>query len=616
LFFLCLANVGRSQTASTPFIRACLDSCARHQEAGRYPEALTHLARARRMAEEQHDTLQMASLLVRSSEVYQLVGDNNGALSDLYKALEFYEATGDRNGLAKVYNNIGTVHHYDGDLVKARRFYGLSLDLRQQEGSPAERAQVLNNLGSLLEDQGLPDSAIIYHHRSLGLRIELGDSVWVPITYAHLGSCYNKLDNTDSAMYYLRKSLGLIRDGDNRYLENHVRTKLGMAYLRAGQPQKALVECTQAMSIAEGINSLPALERSTDCLQQVYSALGRDADALAMLRRHIAVRDSMFSQERARELTRIELTHGFRQQRFADSLMQVEEQRRTDLTYREGLAREREEKRLLIFGWLAVALLAGGLWHRLRYMRRSRNDIQRERERSERLLLNILPKPIAEELKENGRAKARDVDRVSILFTDFHQFTRLSEELDAQQLVLEIDTCYRAFDAICIRHGVEKIKTIGDSYMCAGGLPEPQPDSALRTVLAALEMQDWIRHRAAEREADGLPAFRMRAGIHTGPVVAGIVGDTKFQYDIWGDTVNIAARMESNGEVGEVNISSSTREQLGERPPLRFVPRGILEVKGKGAMEMFFVYQPEAANKGAVQGTTNATQAAADLHEV
>ena len=196
---------------------------------------------------------------------------------------------------------------------------------------------------------------------------------------------------------------------------------------------------------------------------------------------------------------------------------------------------------------------------------------------------------------------------VSILFTDFKGFTAASAKLSAQELVSEINTCFEAFDGIMAKYNIEKIKTIGDAYMAAGGLPVPTDDSVKNTVLSAIEMQDFITHRKAEMDAAGKPAFEMRVGIHTGPVVAGIVGVKKFQYDIWGDTVNTAARMESAGEVAKVNISQATYELLkdteqatlslskgspskGSRSTqFTFESRGKIEAKGKGEIEMYFV---------------------------
>jgi class 3 adenylate cyclase len=220
---------------------------------------------------------------------------------------------------------------------------------------------------------------------------------------------------------------------------------------------------------------------------------------------------------------------------------------------------------------------------------KQRDEVSKEKDRSDNLLLNILPEEIAQELKIYGKAEARDFDLASILFTDFKNFTQASAKMSAGDLVSEINFYFKAFDGIMGKHGIEKIKTIGDSYMAAGGLPVPSDVSTKNTVLAALEMQSFISLCKAKKDAKGEHAFEMRVGIHTGPVVAGIVGVKKFQYDIWGDTVNTASRMESAGEVGKVNVSQATYELLKDDSDFTFESRGKIEAKGKGKIEMWFV---------------------------
>ena len=176
-----------------------------------------------------------------------------------------------------------------------------------------------------------------------------------------------------------------------------------------------------------------------------------------------------------------------------------------------------------------------------------------------------------------------------MLFTDFKDFTSVSEKVSAELLVSEIDACFKGFDAILERLRIEKIKTVGDAYMCASGLPSLNYTHAADMVAAALEIRAFMIARKAEKESRGEVAFEQRIGIHTGPVVAGIVGSKKFSYDIWGDTVNLAARMEQSGEAGKINISGSTYEPLKNEPGLSFTPRGKVQAKGKGELEMYFV---------------------------
>lgn len=207
--------------------------------------------------------------------------------------------------------------------------------------------------------------------------------------------------------------------------------------------------------------------------------------------------------------------------------------------------------------------------------------------RSEELLLNILPAQTAQELKAKGHVDAELLDEVTVLFTDFKGFTALSEQLTPKDLVKDIHECFSEFDRIMQRYGIEKIKTIGDSYMAAGGLPEPNSTHAVDVVNAALEMVEFVEKGKVSKKLKGLPFFEIRVGVHTGPVVAGIVGIKKFQYDIWGDTVNTASRMESSGEPGKVNISETTYELIKDK--FNCEPRGKVAAKGKGEVNMFFV---------------------------
>jgi len=241
-----------------------------------------------------------------------------------------------------------------------------------------------------------------------------------------------------------------------------------------------------------------------------------------------------------------------------------------------------------------ILILAILLLHRYRYVRKTRNEladknkiINHEKDRSDKLLLNILPAETAEELKEKGTSEARYFDMVTVMFTDFKGFTYLAEKMSAQELVAEINHCFKAFDQIISEHNIEKIKTIGDAYMCAGGLPVTNTTNPVDVVKAAIRIKHFMEELKIQKKLEGKPYFDLRIGIHTGPVVAGVVGFKKFQYDIWGDTVNIASRMESSGETGKVNISQSTYEKV--RHQFTCTYRGKVEAKNKGAIDMYFV---------------------------
>lgn len=251
-----------------------------------------------------------------------------------------------------------------------------------------------------------------------------------------------------------------------------------------------------------------------------------------------------------------------------------------------------------LMGLLGALILYGLVSLRLYQMRQRRKQLEkqvvartqelsREKKKSDDLLLNILPAETAEELKTYGKARAKRYNSVTVFFSDFKDFTLISEQLEPEALVADIDHCFRAYDLIMEKYGVEKIKTVGDAYMCAGGIPTENKANAVNVVKAALEVQAFMQNLAHEKEGANQVYFETRIGIHTGPVVSGIVGLKKFAFDIWGDTVNIAARLEDNSVAGKVNISQSTYELVKDHFQCTY--RGKVTAKNKGEIDMYFV---------------------------
>jgi len=307
-------------------------------------------------------------------------------------------------------------------------------------------------------------------------------------------------------------------------------------------------------------------------LAELDSAQGNFVQSLKHYKMSMIIRDSMFNQENTKKIMQYEFDK-------KEELERAEQENKDALVLKE-LQRQKLVRNGFIGGFIVVLLFAVVFF-------RQRNKIKDGKNRSDELLLNILPYNVAEELKQTGHCQAKTFSMVTVMFTDFKDFTSVSERVSAELLVDEINFCFSAFDQIIQKYKVEKIKTVGDAYLCVSGLPVLSYSHAIDMVNAAIEIRDFMVSRKKEKEDRGEIPFELRLGIHTGPVVAGIVGLKKFQYDIWGDTVNLAARMESSGEVGQVNISGTTYDLV--KGKFNCIHRGKIQAKNKGEIDMYFV---------------------------
>jgi len=240
---------------------------------------------------------------------------------------------------------------------------------------------------------------------------------------------------------------------------------------------------------------------------------------------------------------------------------------------------------------IAIAIILGlaVLFSVLAFIQKQKSNkvLATEKAKSDSLLLNILPSKVAEELKDSGTTTPRHYKLATVLFTDFKGFTSMAERMPPKDLVDEIDHCFKAFDQIVEKYEIEKIKTIGDAYLCVSGLPNQTPNHLNNILQAAMELQEFMKELAKKRKKEGKEYFEMRVGVHCGPLIAGVVGSKKFAYDIWGDTVNTAARMEQSCVPGKINVSQSVVDLAHEF--FDFTYRGEIEAKNKGQMAMYFL---------------------------
>jgi class 3 adenylate cyclase len=336
------------------------------------------------------------------------------------------------------------------------------------------------------------------------------------------------------------------------------------------------------MEISEEIRARQEVKTSYESLTDYYAAAGDFKNAYNFGALLLKVKDTLYNSNEDKKIQQLQFNFNIEKKEAEISLLTKDQALKAATIQRQKMM----NYAAAITGVLLL-LVVGGVYNRNRYIRRTNKIIENERDRSKQLLLNILPEETAKELETQGKAQTRYYENVTVLFTDFKGFSAIAGKLSPQDLVAELNDYFIAFDEIVEKFKLEKIKTIGDAYMCAGGIPTINKSHPLDAVRAGLAMQEYMLKRNAERNERGLSGWELRIGIHTGPIVAGVVGKMKYAYDIWGDTVNIASRMESNGEPGKVNISSATYDLI--KMDYQCLYRGKISAKNIGEVDMYFV---------------------------
>ena len=564
---------------------ALLIQAISHDIRGNYDDAMDLNNRAMQISIESNATAQEMDAYLNIGIIQMNRGRLIEALNTFNKGLEIAVELKDSVRIGKYSGNIGGVYVRAGKNENAVEYFKRNMAIAGKAGNHMTVNGMRFNLGNIFLETGKLDSALVYFQKCLDDERTFQHKEFVTMIYNGLGRLYNERNEYSKALEYINISIETSEEfgSDKNILDPLIIG--GMIYLDQGDNKRALSMCKRSYAISQKIGALVQQKKSCECLSGSYKANGNYKEALKLMEEIKVLEERIDPMEIAQELQNIE----FDKELLADSLRQEEEKHKIELAHQKEVAQKDMTRNILMGGGLFLFLIAGGLYSRNRYINRSKKAIQKEKDRSDELLLNILPGKVAEELKDRGQVQAQYIDPVTVLFTDFVGFTALSEKLSPTELVDDLNECFSAFDHITAKYGIEKIKTIGDAYMAAGGLPVPKADHVRKVVLAALEMAELIEENKRKKKEEGLPYFETRIGIHTGPVVAGIVGVRKFQYDIWGDTVNTASRIESSGEVGKVNISKASFELIKEDNSFEFESRGLISAKGKGEIEMYFV---------------------------
>ncbi|MCA0931802.1 tetratricopeptide repeat protein [Lutimonas saemankumensis] len=497
-------------------------------------EAIQSYLTAQKYAWRMEDQRRVASTMTAVAGTYSAMESYDEAEKYYLESIELFRNLNEEGKLGTALVNLGDLYITMEKYSQATKVTNEGWNIFKRNGFILGEAYCMGNTGMIQASLGNDESAEANINEAIKILDQYEDYYPIAVYLTYMSDIYLRKDNWDKAYSYAQRSLELSEKHDLKEQIAEANLKLSVLF-----------------ELAENY------KESNEYLKKYYS-----------------YRESTLNLENITKAANLKLDHEL-------SLKQTE----LDL-----LSAKQDNQRIVaissFIALILILLLLIGLLHRNHFIKKTSNIIEKERDRSESLLCNILPETTAMELKQAGRVKAKHFEAVTVMFTDFKAFTLNSGKLSPEELVESIDFYFSRFDEIMEKYSLEKIKTIGDAYMCAGGLPFPSHDHANRIIMAAFEIIDFVEESKIS-DPNNLTRFDIRIGINTGPVVAGVVGTKKFAYDIWGDTVNIASRMESNSEPGKINISENTYQIIKDH--FRCSYRGEIPCKYNIKMKMYFV---------------------------
>ena len=455
----------------------------------------------------------------------------------------------------------------------------MALPICEELGDNDALAIISENIGEIYFKSGDDAQALAYFNRGLKASANSANSSFA---YNGIGKLYLRKGNFDKALEYHKKAYDIAKKLNNQL--NIVRSLNGIAnvYIKKQDFKQALGYYGKAEAIAIELQSNQDLKDIYQEMSLAYETAGDFSNAYAYQTRLGKIKDTLYNEITEKKLGVLQFEFDLQKKQGEISMLTA------DKALREvELKRQKFAKNVLLGGIVFVVLIAFILYRDYKAKIRINKILDRQKEQIETLLLNILPAEVATELQHKGHATPRYYETVSVMFTDFKGFTTIADKMAPGELVHELSICFIAFDDIIHKYNLEKIKTIGDAYMCAGGIPTPDENHVVNIVRAGMEIQEFIKQNNQRREEQGLESWDIRIGIHVGPLVAGVVGKKKYAYDIWGSTVNIASRMESNGEPGQVNVSAAIYELIKDKFSCKY--RGKIYAKNIGEIDMYFV---------------------------
>jgi adenylate cyclase len=557
-------------------------------------EALNYWTESLKIFENINDQAGIANLLNNIASVYSSNDDNEKALEYSLRSLQIAEKLGDKLRILSALSTVAGVYYANPATIDTALNYFLrALPISEEIGNTESYGVIAENIGEIYYEKGKSElgnknfakteeydaKALEYFNLSIKA---LGNTANSPFAYNGIGKVFLRKGNSDVALKYHKLALSIAEKTNGK---THVmQSYRGMANVYTAKKDfaTALMYFKKSEELAKEIDSKSSLKDIYEYMSEAYYKAGDLKNAYSYQRKFADYKDSVLTESTEKKLGALRLEFDLEKKQSQINLLTKDNDLQT-----VKLKRQQFAKNAFLVGLCLVVVIALLIFRNYLVKVRTHKILDKQKNEIEGLLLNILPKEVAHELQTSGHATPRHYDSVSVMFTDFQAFTIIADKMSPNELVAELDACFIAFDSIIEKHNLEKIKTIGDSYMCAGGIPVPNENHILSIVKAGLEIQEYISEHNIGRIQRGLKPWVARIGLHAGPVVAGVVGKKKYAYDIWGSTVNIASRMEANGEPGKVNVSQAVYEIIKDH--YTCIPRGKISAKNIGEIDMYFI---------------------------
>lgn len=501
------------------------------------------------------------------------------ALENHFKALKIAEAINDTTWIAGCENNIGVIYSFLSENNKALEYYLKAIKLKELgENNTLEMAYSYNNLAMVYKKLKNYDLAITYYKKSLDIKRTHKDLQGIASSSNNLASTYISIGEYKLAEKYAFDALKIYTDMQNDNGIVSSLNNLGYLYMEKKEYKKALQYSKQANELSLKTGNKQHSLRSYGLTVKIYEYLGDYKNAYFYHQKYFDYKDSLFNAESEKQIADIQTKYETEKKEKENTLLKKDK-----LLNELKLSQNIYWRRFLTFILITVVIIAILVLYMYRKQRVANQIIQAEKEKSDILLLNILPVEIAKELKDKGKTTPQSFENVTVMFSDLVNFTEIASKLKPEEVIYELNDLFTQFDNIMEKNNCERIKTIGDAYLAVCGMPEANERHAQNIVKSALEMLKYIQNRNANSNI----FWSIRIGIHTGSVVGGVVGIKKYIYDIFGDTINTTSRIETHCLPMQINISETTYNLV--KDDFTFEENQVVDLKGKGQIKMYLL---------------------------